>query len=56
LMVFGKPRQIKDEVRKLIDVLGTKNENGFIVGPANAMTPDIPLENMRAMFEACHEN
>ncbi|MCL5102880.1 MAG: hypothetical protein M1133_02025 [Armatimonadetes bacterium] len=53
LMVFGEPQHVKDEVRKLIDTMGTKFGNGFVVGPANAMTPDIPLKNLRAMFEAC---
>jgi uroporphyrinogen decarboxylase len=54
LMVFGKPEEIRSEVRRLIDTLGTRYGNGFIVGPANVMTPEIPLENIRAMFDVCH--
>ncbi len=53
-MVFGTPHQVRDEVRRLIDVLGTPFGNGFVIGPANSMTPDVPLANMRAMVEACH--
>ncbi|MBI2842622.1 MAG: hypothetical protein HYX78_04405 [Armatimonadetes bacterium] len=55
LMVFGKPQEVKDEVRRLTEMLGRPFGNGFIIGPANAMTPDIPLDNLMAMFEACHE-
>ncbi len=54
LMVFGTPGQVKDEIRRLLDVLGTPFGGGFLVGPANSMTPDIPLANVRAMVEACH--
>jgi uroporphyrinogen decarboxylase len=54
LMVFGTPSDIKKEVERLIAVLGTPFGNGFAVGPSNAMTPDIPLRNIRAMMEACH--
>jgi uroporphyrinogen-III decarboxylase len=53
-MVFGTPSDVKREVERLIAVLGTPFGNGFAVGPSNAMTPDIPLPNVRAMMEACH--
>jgi len=29
---------------------------GLIVSPDNVITPDIPLANIRAMVEACHES
>ncbi len=48
------PRQIKDEVRRMIDTLGKPFGNSFIVGPANVLTPEIPLDNIQALFEACH--
>jgi uroporphyrinogen decarboxylase len=54
-MVFGRPADVRAEIHRLIATLGTPFGNGFFIGPANAMTPDIPLENMRAMVEACHE-
>jgi uroporphyrinogen decarboxylase len=54
LLVFGSPQQVKDGVRRVIDTLGRPFGNSLIVGPANTMTPEIPLENLRAMFEACH--
>ncbi len=55
LMVFGTPAQVKDEIRMIRDTLGVPYGNGFLIGPSNTMTPDIPLANLRAMVEACHE-
>jgi uroporphyrinogen decarboxylase len=52
LLVSGSPQQIKDEVRRLIDTLGTPFGNGLIVAPANTVTPDVPLANFRALCEA----
>jgi hypothetical protein len=46
---------LKDEVRKTIDTLGKPYGNEYLAGPANILTPEIPLENLRALFEACHE-
>lgn len=48
------PAQIKAEVARLIETLGTPFGNSLIVAPGNIMTPEIPLENLRAVFEACH--
>ncbi len=53
-MVFGTPADVRSEVHRLMDVLGAPFGNAFVIGPANSMTPDVPLENMRAMVEACH--
>lgn len=49
------PQQTKDEVRRLIDTLGTPFGNAYMIGPANVLTPEVPLENIIAMCEACHE-
>ena len=48
------PQQIKDEIRATIDLLGRAFDNAYLVGPSNALTPEIPLANIEAMFEACH--
>ncbi|MGA2974427.1 MAG: uroporphyrinogen decarboxylase family protein [Spirochaetia bacterium] len=48
------PEQIREEVRRTIETLGAPFGNALIVAPANIMTPEIPLENLRALFEACH--
>jgi uroporphyrinogen decarboxylase len=54
LLTQGTPQQVKDTIRRNIDLLGKQFGNGLILAPANALTPDIPFENLRAMFEACH--
>jgi len=37
-----------------VDLLGGAFHNAYLVGPSNALTPEIPFENLVAMFEACH--
>lgn len=49
------PQEVKDMVRRAIDTLGRPYGNSYILGAANAMLPSVPLENLQAMFEACHE-
>jgi len=55
LLPHAKPQEVKDAVRRSIDVLGRPFGNGLILAPTNTITPDVPLENLRAMFEACHQ-
>ena len=51
-----RPQQVKDMVRRTIDALARPFGGGLIVAPDNVLTPDLPLENIRAMVEACHES
>ncbi len=53
-LVSYTPQELKDEVRRAIDAMGRPYGNAYLVGAANAMTPDIPIENLQALFEACH--
>jgi len=46
--------QVWDHVRRTIDTLGRAFGNAYIVAPSNVLLPDIPLENIRALFEAAH--
>jgi uroporphyrinogen-III decarboxylase len=46
---------VKDAIRRARDTLGRPFGNGLILAPTNTITPEVPLENLRAMFEACHE-
>jgi len=55
LLASGSPRQVKDEVRRVAGVLGKPFGGGLLLGPANVMTPDIPFENLVALFEAARE-
>jgi uroporphyrinogen decarboxylase len=55
LLSHASPQEVTDTVRQVIDTLGRPFGGGLIVGPANIMTPEIPLENLRALFEAAHQ-
>lgn len=54
LLPSAKPQEVRREIRRVIDTLGAPFGNSFIPAPANTLGPDIPFENLRAMFEACH--
>jgi uroporphyrinogen decarboxylase len=52
LLVHATPGQVKDEVRRLRDLLGPS----YIVSPSHeAILPDVPLANVIAMAEAARE-
>jgi len=53
---LSTPPQIRDAVRRTIDTLGRHFGGGFLVGPANVLTPEVPIENLQALFAACHED
>jgi len=55
LLVDGRPQQIAEEVRRTMDALGRPYGGGLIVAPANVLTPEVPLENLEALFAACHQ-
>ena len=47
----GKPEDIDQEVRHLIEVFGSHN-GGYIGGTSHTILPDAPVENIRAVFDA----
>ncbi len=49
------PQEVKDMVRKTIDTLGRPFGNAYVVAAANAILPSVPLANLAAMIQACHE-
>ena len=52
LLIKATPQQIKDEVRRLRDLLGPN----LIISPSHeAILPNVPLENVIAMAEAARE-
>ena len=55
VLVSCTPAEVKSHVRELVRCLARPFGYGMILGPANAVTPDIAIGNLRAMFEACHE-
>ena len=54
LLTSCPPEKVRDEVRRTIDILGRPFGNAFVIAPANVMTPEVPIENLQALFEACH--
>jgi uroporphyrinogen decarboxylase len=50
LLPFGRPQEIRDEVRRLMDRVGAGG--GYIIAPSHDMPGDIPLENLLAFVEA----
>ena len=52
VMPFGSPSQVKEEVFRTFEVCGTKD--GGIVA-CGEVGPDVPLENVLAMYEAFRE-
>ena len=49
------PQEVKDMVHRTIDTLGRPYGNGYVVAAANAILPSVPLENLAAMIQACHD-
>lgn len=53
LMPNGTPQQIKDEVKRRVEILG--KGGGYILAPAHNVQDDTSVENVLAFFEAVKE-
>jgi uroporphyrinogen decarboxylase len=53
LLIFSKPRKIKEEVRKIFDLWG--NRGGIIIAPAHEIEPETPIENILAIYKAVND-
>ena len=49
LLPRGTPQQVKDEVRRLVEILGSGG--GYILAPAHNVQDDTPTDNILAVFE-----
>ncbi len=49
LLPFGTPKEIRKAVRETIEVLS--REGGYVFGPSQSFLPDIPVDNIVAMYE-----
>lgn len=49
LLPHGTPEQVRTEVRRYCDVLGC--DGGYILGPAHLFQPDVPPENILAVYQ-----
>ena len=50
---YGTTQQVRDEVRRLIEVVG--KDGGLIAAPAHAIPGDAKPENIEAMLEVLHD-
>lgn len=50
LLPHGSPGEVEAEVRRYCEVLGTGG--GYILGPAHLFQPDVPPENVLAVYRA----
>jgi uroporphyrinogen decarboxylase len=49
----GTPAEVREEVRRRIQDLGPGG--GYVLGPVHNIQPDVPPENILAMYEAAYE-
>jgi len=49
----GTPQQVRDEVRRIIDIMAPGG--GFVFTPVHNVQEDVPPENFWAMWDALHE-
>ncbi len=47
-LLHSSPAQIKEEIKRIDDLFG--QSGGLILGPSHYLTPDIPLENILAIY------
>jgi uroporphyrinogen decarboxylase len=52
-MPFGTPEDVRQEVKHRIETVG-KN-GGLVLGPTHSLEPDVPWENIVALYEAIEE-
>lgn len=50
---FGTPKQVRQEVRERIRLLGSGG--GFVFTPIHNVQPQVPIENLLAMYETVRE-
>jgi uroporphyrinogen decarboxylase len=50
LLPYGSPEQVKTEARRILDIMSPGG--GYIFAPSQILGPDIPAENIAAMYEA----
>lgn len=52
-MPWGATADVRQAVRHAIEHFGS--HGGLILSPTHVLEPDVPLANIEAFFEACHE-
>lgn len=54
ILPFGTPQQVKDDVKRLMDIF--KKDGGYVFATIHNLQGDVPIENVIAMIEAYREN
>lgn len=54
LLPFGTPAEVAAEARRYCEILGSGG--GYILAPAHLFQPDVPPENILAVYGIVHEN
>lgn len=52
-MPFGTPEDVRAEVRRLVETVGA--DGGLVLGPTHSLEPDVPWENIVALYEAIEQ-
>jgi uroporphyrinogen decarboxylase len=53
VLPYGKPEDVRAEVKRLIQDLAP--QGGYVLAAVHNIQPDVPPENIVAMFEAARE-
>jgi uroporphyrinogen decarboxylase len=53
IVPFGTTKEVADEVKHLMEVLG--QDGGYIFAPGHNIQPLVPPENIKAMLDAAYE-
>jgi uroporphyrinogen decarboxylase len=51
---FGKPEDVRNEARRIAGILG--KGGGYVLNPVHNIQPDVPPENVIAMYDAFFEH
>ena len=50
VLPYGSSEAVEEEVRRLVRILG--ENGGYLLAPCHSIQPDVPPENIRALFSA----
>jgi len=50
LLPYGKPHEVEEETKRIFEILG--KGGGYVLNPVHNIQPDVPPENICAMFDA----
>jgi len=53
-LMASSPGEVKEHVKKAVEVFD-RGKASYIAGQTNSVTPDVPLNNIKAMYEAMEE-